>query len=249
MEKVEGLQRPMGLLQNWLETYGYDKHRVTGEDCMAMCYLSTQSYDEDGEATDEWHLVGINREPYNALVEGFQDIMKMLLNEYGKGRLALNINGIVLVSHGVGRYMFVNEDEQEVEVEDIPEEMRESVCESGVFAGTRPVRIINTITSSGLAAEIATFDENGEPDVQYVEHWTGSGEMPKASGMVDEALMSLMTFSLLCRQVVSNDLPMNARSLLEVAMEGETDERVMSYVLKIVSMALDVGLLESEDLT
>jgi hypothetical protein len=249
MEEIEGIHRPMGLLQNWLETYGYDKHRVTGEDCMAMCYLSTQTYDEEGESSDNWHLVGINREPHETLIEGFRDILSMLNNEYGRGRFVFNINGIVLVSHGHGRYMFVNDEAEEVALEDMSEEMRESVSAEGVFAGTRPVRIINTITSSGLAAEIATFDENGEPDVQYVEHWTGSGIMPTASGKVDEALMALMTFALLCRQVVSSDLPLNAKSLLDVAMSGENDERIMSYVLKIVSMALDAGLLDSEDLT
>jgi hypothetical protein len=248
MEKLGGVARPVGLLNNWLETYGYDKHRTTGDDCSAMCYVSVQTYDDD-ESSDEWHLVGISKDPQEVLVEGFMDILKMLVNDYGKGRMSMNINGVVLVSHGEGFY--VSDDPKTGEpvlVEDCDDEIRARAAEVGVTEGAIPVRMVNAITPSGLVGEVTMFQEGKEPQVEVIEQWLGNNETPEPLGVVDEALMALMTFVLLARQVVSENLPMNAKSLLEVAMAGDQDNETTAYVLKVVSMAIKAGVLSVEDL-
>lgn len=248
MEKIDGIARPAGLLNNWLETYGYDKHRVTGDDCSAMCYVSVQTYDDD-ESSDEWHLVGISQDPQEVLVEGFVDILKMLVNDYGKGRMTMNINGVILVSHGEGFY--VSDDPKTGEpvlVEDCDDEIRAKAAEVGVTEGAIPVRMVNAITPSGLVGEVTMFVEGRDPQVEVIEQWVGNDERPEPLGVVDEALMALMTFVLLARQVVSSDLPMNAKSLVEVAMSDDCDDEVTAYVLKVVSMGIKAGVLSSEDL-
>ena len=248
MEKIDGVARPAGLLNNWLETYGYDKHRVTGTDCSAMCYVSVQNYDDD-ESHDEWRLVGISGDPQEVLVEGFVDILKMLVAEYGKGRMTMNINGVILVSHGEG--FFASDDPTTGEpllLEECSDDVRAKAAEEGLVEGAIPVRMVNGITASGLVGEVTMFPEGREPQVEVMEQWLGNDERPEPLGVVDEALMALMTFVLLARNVVSNDLPMNAKSLLEVAMADDCDDEVRAYVLKVVSMAIKAGVLSSEDL-
>lgn len=248
MEKLEGVARPMGLLENWLTEFGYDKYRATGADHLGMLYINVQTY-EDDEPQDTWHLIGIDDDPRRAIMEGFADLLKMLNKDIGRGVWTLNINGILLVSHGEGRYVEVNADTGEQrEIDENDEFLQFLNGRSASFM--IPCRMVNAITPSGLAGEVTLFLEDSEPRVELSESWLGDGNEthPQPSGMIEEALTAFLTFAMLSREVISRDLPLNAKSLVDVAVRESVHSSLTGYVLRVVSAAIEAGVLDSEDL-
>lgn len=243
MERVKGVIRPRTMLDEWLKNYGYDTNRQLGKD-EGVCFFNVEKYVDD-EPVDEWLLAGVGADPQEALIDAFQLIINEMKGEYGKGRFVMNVNGIVLLGFGFGRWVGETDEGDLFAIEELPEELREIARLVGVMGGSVPCRVVNVITPSGLAGEVTLFRENSEPHVETVEQWLydGEGTVPKPLGAVDDALMSTLTFSLLIRDVVCADLPITAKNLLTVAFEKDVPDSITGFIMKVIGEGMEKGLI------
>lgn len=250
MKREHGVVRPKDLLDGWLDRYGYRDNRIMSDDAGSACYLFVRRYDDDNEPFDEWLLAGIGADPHLALVDAFRSVLRFSNEEYGRGKFATTIEGIVLLSFGYGVWVAETEGGERVDLDSLDDDDVVALAvEAGVVSGEVPCRVVNVITPSGLAGEVTMFRGDDEPMVEVVEQYLhdGEGTIPKPLGAVDDALIKLFTVTLMVRDVVVNDLPMNPASLITVAMSPDFGDQARGYMMSVVGEALQKGLFSFDD--
>ena len=116
--------RPMTVLNEWLSKYGFDKNRTTGDNRKTMCYTRTSEYTND-DWCSRWALAGMGDDPTVALAEAFESSMNNIKHNMN-GEFTPELEAILLVTHGVGRWAFAHPETGEAcSLEDLPEELQE----------------------------------------------------------------------------------------------------------------------------
>lgn len=250
LERTEGTLRPGDLLDDFLVTFGYGDNRIV-EGSDSACFVYVREYVDD-EPVDHWLLSGVGEDPRLALIDAFGDMMTRFRDDRPNGRLGISVEGIALVSFGIGMWATEDDDGEIITVEerldrgDVPDDVRIELASRGVRPGEVLCRVVNVITHAGLVGEV-TFDmgEGIEPLVERQEQWLfdGEGNVPVSQGVVDDALMAVMTFCVLLREIVSRDLPMTARSLFQIALDDGFGQGASTYVLRVIADAIDAGII------
>jgi hypothetical protein len=84
-----------------------------------------------------------------------------------------------------------------------------------------------------------------------VEQWSedGEGTVPQSNGLVDDALMGTFGFLLLLRESAERHGGLGFREVMataeDVAKEG--DPKQLAFLLKMISDALNAGILDTGD--
>ena len=250
MKREHGVVRPRVLLDEWLDYYGYRDNRIMSEDAGSACYLLLKRYGDDDEPRDEWVLAGIGSDPNLALVDAFRSLLRLCHDEYGRGKFVTMVEGIVLLSFGFGVWVGEDENGDHVDLDALDDDAVVALAvEAGITSGEVPCRVVNVITPSGLLGEVTMFRGDDAPMVEVVEQYLhdGEGTIPKPLGVVDDLLIKLFTVTMMVRDVVVNDLPMNPASLVTVAMSPEFGDRARGYMMSVVGEALQRGLFSFDD--
>jgi hypothetical protein len=245
--------RPSEVLDHWLKEFGYDKYRTTSENAHALCYVLTSK----DSIVPKWRMFGAHEGGDGALLEGFGEFMKLLKQDHDDRALGdtIRAQALLLVTHGQGRFAYRDPDsDKEMTYDQLSDQQKADLAEydrEGVreeFEGTVPCRIVNLITTSGLAADITMFSETGRHKVERVEQWAddGEGTVPASHGAVDDALMSAFLFMQLAREAVADGEDMNLSGLMNVAMKRlDTREgaQLMSFLLRMVAGGVESGII------
>lgn len=251
--------RPLTLLENWHDTYRL--RSVTSDDAKSMCYLRVSEV-KNGERVSRWKLGSIHEYGSNALMESFREAMTVTRDEVDSGldRDDLtNVLGVLIVSHGSGRWATTHPDTGEACMfSELPEEYQRTVIEqasaeelTALRMAMVPCRVVNIISLSGLLGEVTMFPTEGEPKVEIMEQWTAEvgTEGVECCGAVDEMLTKTMMLLTLLSDVAKSGHAMTPDGLLEYAMnlansKDESANDVMALVLKMIAFALENGGLD-----
>jgi hypothetical protein len=246
--------RPLTLLQNWHETYNL--RRVTSDDAKSICYLRVSEF-KNGERVSRWKLGAIHEYGSDALMETFREAMTTVRDEvngnYDRDKVT-HVLGLLIVSHGSGRWGTVHPDTGEpCTFADLPEKYQRVVIEKAsaeeleaLRANSVPCRVVNIISLTGLLGEVTMFPPTGEPTVEIQEQWTTElgDDGVSCHGAVDEMLTKTMMLLTLLGEVAREGHNLTPDGLLEYAMGlmksgDESANDVLALVLKMIAFALE----------
>lgn len=219
--------RPALIMDNWLSTYGYDKNRTTGDNAVHLCYALIGEWNGD-QWVNRWRMAGGSGDVEETVSEAFEDIGKML-QEAHKQELrdrCPQLNAVLLMSHGYGRWFMANPDTEEIiSWDQLSDEQRLEALDGDINFEKHsqepqvPVRVVNLVTPEGLAGEVTLFySDEQEPTVERDEQWVGDGASPEPRGIADVVLIDAFGYLLLLRELVVAGEPMNMKGMMTVAM-------------------------------
>ena len=220
--------RPSELLDNWLEQYGYDKRRTTGESALHLCYLNISEWNGT-DWISRWRMAGASGDVETTLRDAFNDSCEMLSEqaEQKAGDRTTLVNAILLMSHGEGFWALNHpETDEMMSWEDLTDDQKAEAVEHDpqfeqhLNAGAVPVRVVNIVTPEGLAGEVSMFFDGEEPKVERIEQWLLDGDDPKPQGMADQLLMNIFFFLVMLRTAVVENGEINTEALMKVALEN-----------------------------
>lgn len=259
MDYTDKETRPRTLLDSWQTTYALPN--MTSDDAKSMVYLRISEV-KNGERISRWKLGSISEFGNDALMETFREAMVTVREDIESGASRDSLTeflGIVLLSHGSGRWGTTHPDTGEpCMFSDLPEDYQRQVIDQAserelkaLHMAQVPCRVVNIISLSGLLAEITLFAPEGEPQVEIVEQWEGDTptEEMTLNGPIEETLMKTMMLLNLINLIAREGHEMTPDGMMEYAMNlvksgDESANSVMSVVLKMIASALDNGALD-----
>jgi hypothetical protein len=262
MRYTEEETRPATLLQEW-----HDKYRLplaTYDEAKSMCYLRLSEV-KNGERVSRWALGSIQEYGTEALMETFRAAMKMVREDVENGvdgNDVTDVLGLLLVSHGVGRWGTEHPDTGEPCLfSDLPEQYQREIIEqatgdelTALRLANIPCRVVNIISMSGLLGEVTLFPPDEEPTVEINEQWTATqGDGISTQGAVDEILVKTMTLLTLLSEIARDGYDLTPDGMMNYARGlmksgDESANGVMALVLRMVAHGLENSELDlSED--
>lgn len=253
--------RPGDLLDECLSRYGLDKKRnITGS---VLCYYRTCHWnDDDHEWVAHWHLGGADSNPETALIETFQQIMPKLIEDSRNDRRekSTHFDALVLVASGEGKYIVKDLDGRDFhdlnaeQQDEIRKDLIEHNAPPVLPGGTAPTRVVSIITLEGIATDLTVFVEGQEPNVQRIEQWyradSGDDELPEPNGPLENAMLSMFTFTQLLRETIHTGRDLSLSSVLRTATEipeSRGGMEMSGQLLQMIGSAMRVGLFTSDD--
>jgi hypothetical protein len=221
-----------------------------------MCYLRVAET-KNGERVSRWKLGGITEYGTDALMETFRDAMEIVKTDIDNGiprNDVTDILGLLIVSHGAGRWATQHPDTGEIcSFAELPEEYQKQVIEradadelSALRQDTVPCRVVNIVSLSGLLGEVTMFVPNSEPTIEINEQWANDigDDNVSAQGMIDEVLIKTMMLLNLMTQVAREGYDLTPDGLMDYAIHmmksgHESANDVMALVLKMIAHALE----------
>lgn len=264
-ESEYGELRPATLLDDFIKTYAYDRNITTSDEHKSMCYLRVGKW-SGTEWQYRWRLAGIANTPDEALLGAFGEGVVIMREDY-KQQLkekTSRVVGIVLLSHGTGRFAMdthlgtkvwadLSEEERQ-EMTELAEAIGEEEALEAAQEGEMPCRVVNIITPRGLGAEVAVFRKGQDkPQIERAEQWISSDDdetNPQPQGMVDEALMSSFMFLTIIYDTVRNGHAMTTEGLLDNALSNVSKpggREMMAFLLKMVASGIENNILGFEE--
>lgn len=256
----EVITRPKTVLDEWLHKFGMDKNRRTSDSMQHMSYVRVRDVAHNINTT-RWVLGDVAANPANALAGAFQVGMTALLDCAGMGNDVVDIDAVLMVSHGksmfqfidpangkrtdfeglseAGRVMLRDEDKDTYEfLMKNESEGAESICSA---------RLVNIITNSGLAADVSTWIGD-KVTVEVVEKWTGDSESIESGGGMDDALMATFSMLHLTRETIKRDDDLDFGGMMRTAYAMSSDEpQMLSFLLRVIASGVESGLIEKGD--
>lgn len=251
--------RPLTLLQNWDATYNL--RRATSADAKSICYLRVAET-KDGERVSRWKLGAITEYGTDALMETFREAMQIVQTDVESGKPrdeVTDILGLLMVSHGAGRWATEHPDTGEIcSFSDLPEKYQRVVIERATAEELEamrqdmvPCRVVNIISLSGLLGEVTMFVPNAEPKIEINEQWTNEvgDDNVSAHGVIDEVLIKTMMLLNLMSEVAREGYDLTPDGLMDYAMNmmksgHESANEVMALILKMIAHALENNALD-----
>lgn len=257
--------RPAEVLNDWLNKYGYDKHRHTGKGRPSLAYVMLAE-SENGITTERWVNVGHAPEVDKACLEGFRDV-------YGRyeacaengivGDKVPTVKALLVVAHGEAELAVgVAGGNGPSRLDDLPEHIREQFRAEDpdafdrVARGAVPTRSVSVVTPEGTATEVTMYYEAEQPLVEIHETWVGeNGEGERTGSIVispvEGALTKLFAFLTVVSHSVRDGRSTDIHDLFEAGMEHNDGSPMGRFgaalMLNMVAFGIENNLFTGGD--